>query len=388
MTRKRENIRIFLICSDRKLNMIAIILSLFFCVFIFAGNTDALPIDTEYNLSVSERYDDNVNYAENDAKKDFITTVSFSTSVSYYSKKRDLSGELVLEQDVLARYLQFNDHYQHLKLSYNEYINSRSSLNIEESFSHSEEVKDYSEGFGRINRRAGYFENNIYATYKYEISRLLEYEVVVGEDIENSSEEGVLDSFMHTFSSGIKWNLSSYTFFEFFYSFFMRYYNPGDRIEKQNVKLSLKHYFTETLYLKIGAGENVLNDDDISLSPYFTASFGGTLAKRADVYFSFLLDDKINQYVDDRFRAREFLISVDTMITPKVDLFTRFFYGDGHYLNTDRRDYVFGSDVALSYRLYENLSLRLSYSFTSVDSNVDNASFKKNVTSLSLNYKF
>ncbi|MBN2097698.1 MAG: outer membrane beta-barrel protein [Candidatus Omnitrophica bacterium] len=351
---------------------------------------DAEDLDVQVRANVSETYDDNITFAHQDAKKDFITSFSLGTDLKYEQKMRSLSLAANIFQQLFADCSDFNNTSQDLSLDYKQELSKYARLSLLNRFSHSYEPRSFEDAFGRSGGRYSYYRNRFSLGYIKDISKQLSVGARYANELNEISREDLADSYLNNFGLDATYFLSSNNILSGSYDFSNRNFNPGSSASTNSLATGLRHYFTEQLYFDGRAGLDIINSffEKSYTKPLIFAALTSDIDETAQASLSFSQQYTTTSYTQDLFKQWRLSAALNKQLFKRLNCALSAFYGEGEYVSSSITDELNGASCSLRYDLNEQLTGTLSYSYTSVDSNLNTREYSKNRISLRLSYDF
>jgi hypothetical protein len=360
-------------------------------VIIFtAGDLHADEFEVKVRAAAKQLFDDNINYSEKNRNTDFISTLSAGASLNYEGKRTQAEFAADVTQQLYWDLTENNNTSEHLSLVLNHQLTKYDSIQITDTFTHAYDPGSFDEQFGRVSGRYSYYSNQFGLGYMREFSEQLSAKVNYGYDVETTSREDLFDSFVNRVSLEGSYALSSKSIMFTTYEYHNRELESVGNASVNTFGGGWRQNFTEQLSLEGRAGIDLIdsyNGEELT-EPMWKLTLIDRLTETHSAILSFTQRYSTNAYTDDIFNSWRVSGGITSQLSKKVLGSATAFYGRGEYDSTGIEDNLFGGQAALSYDLYKNYNLDLSYSYSQTTSNLNSREYRKNVVFLGVSGAF
>ncbi len=337
-------------------------------------------------VSVGEIYDDNVTFADQNEKEDFITMAGLGLGVKYEGKTRSLDVLASVSNQTFAKNSDFNNITENLLLNFKNEFSEYDRISLMNNFSHSDaplfnQGQDFfDDQFGRSNGRFEYFKNKLNLAYTKDISKQLttiaKYDSQV--DLFSGSSTDFRNSFLNKLGLGAEYLFSSTTTSLFSYDFTDRRFEGGADASINEITAGVRQYITKKMYFEGRAGANFVNsfDDENITKPVIRTSL--SYQKGADILarLSFEKKHDTSPYEEDIFDNWRTTASVTRQLLERLKCSLSVFYGEGEYISANSEQKFLGMNSTLLYDITRYLKGNLTYTYS--DSDFEDSGYTRN----------
>jgi len=343
-------------------------------------------------VSVSQKYDDNITFASDNKKSDFITTIALGLGLDYQTKLQSLSlsGKLDVNQQLFMKENEFNNLSQSFTLNYTKEFSPYTRISFTNSFDHKEEPRSFEDEFGRTDGRYSYCLNTAGFTLTKDFSKQLTCRLNYSNQIYKVNRADLSDSYLNKIGVSADYYLSSATILLSSYDFSYREFDPGDSSYTNSLSGGVRRYLTPKLYVDGRVGVDSISgyNDKTFTESFFSSSLTGDLDEVTQAKLSFLRQSSTNAYTQDVFNNWRFSGSFNRQLSNKVKFLLTAFYGKGKYDSSSVEDTNLGISAGLDYDLSENLTGFVRYGYSEKNSTNKTNEYKKNTISIGISRFF
>lgn len=348
-------------------------------------------MDVEITPRVSQSYDDNITYASENERDDFITDLTLGLSGKYEGKLDMLRLGASISHHIYNKYSSMDNTDQTFDAMYFRELDKYQRIRISDSFTHAEDPASFEDAFGRSSGRYAYYTNDLNARYYRDITSQLSGTLRYGNSFTEYSTSTHVDSFANSIGGGLEYAVSSADLFLIDYGFNRRDYDQSDNyITANTITGGMRHFFTKQLYIEPVAGFTYIESSDgynetnpsvsVSLVEELNETTTNTLVYSRESTSS---DD--SQYIFDSWR---FSANVSKQLYERLKGTVSAFYGEGEYKRLGITDELQGLSLSAGYDLTEDMQLTARYSYSQTESNVRSREYERNYVSLGLSMTF
>lgn len=365
-------------------------------------------------VSLRETYDDNIAFSKEDKLEDFITYAGFGLGMNYEGKIRTfkLTGEIT--DQIFAKQPSQNNITQYLNLNFTNEFSKRDRISLSNSFSHfeapsSSDTGYFSAQFGRTAGRFEYFHNMFDLTYSNDVSKQITCFVKYANEVNAfpgaSTDDSFLgasrqDSLLNKLGVGMSYAFSpTDTIFSFSYDFTNIAFENDIDATIHTIGPGVRQFITKKLIFDGGAGVDLINsyDDQNMTKLYVQSMLTYIIEEKTQAMLSFRKKYSTNPYYVNIFNSWFVSASLTRKILKRLDGSLSAFYGDGKNIPTNfegenvssnLEQEFFGMSASFSYQISKHLKGGFAYTYSQLDSNVENSGYSKNTVILGLSAKF
>lgn len=347
-------------------------------------------VDIKPRASLTTAYDDNVNFSNNDAKEDFVTTLSVGLDVGYEGKTQSLEVTGDIKQQLYAKESGFNNMSQDLRINFQKELSKYDRLSLKNRFTHAEEARSFDDNFGRTSGRYSYFLNKFDAEYTRDISKHVSLLGRYGNESYNASREDIRDSFMHRMGFDVNYIKSSATFFLLGYDFVTRKFDGGGTSNVHTIATGFRHFLTNQLYADARVGVSFVEgfDGSNTSEPNIVLALTSDFNETDSLSIAYRKTSMPSSFEADIFDSWRVAISLKQQLLERLKTVVSVFFGEGEFKAQSITDKQTGVSARLSYDLNKDVQTFLSYIYSHVGSNIDTRSYDRNLISIGATLRF
>lgn len=359
-------------------------------IMFMAGDLYADDFEVRVRAAAKQLFDDNINYSESNRQSDFISTLSAGASLNYEGKRTQGEFSADVTQQLYWDLTENNNTSEHLSLALNHQLTKYDSIQLTDTFTHAYDPGSFEEQFGRVSGRYSYYSNQFGIGYMREFSEQLNVKINYGYDLDTTSRADLFDSYVNRVSLEGNYALSSKNILLGTYEFLNRELKPVGEATINTFGGGWRHNFTEQLSLEGRAGFDLIDsyNGEQFTEPMWKLTLVDRLTETHSAFLSITQRYSTNPYTDDIFNSWRVSGGMSSQLTKKIIGSASAFYGRGEYESTGVEDNLFGGQAALSYDIYKNYNLDLSYSYSQTTSNLNAREYRKNAVFLGVSGEF
>jgi hypothetical protein len=409
------------------ISVVAKVCLAFFFLFITSANAYEFPPYEGLNLKIegqiAENYSNNITFAsENEDRiEDLMTMLDLGMGIQYERARRVLGIEGSLNRQMRTKTWDIDNSSERIVVDFRNEFSEYDRVDLNITYSHTQVPGQLDEGlnasecrvledrFGReqvrqiypecdkfeeeFGRFTGKFDshNNI-ASLNYSRDFSDQYSISTGYSYSShwSPEEGTSDSNGNSVSFRINYGYSAITIFSLSYNFNENRYEEGGDISSQSGSIGVRRYITELLYFNARVGMNFSSSTE---NTEIEASFTGQTDEKTTSNIAFFKGDRISSDSEDIFRSWRVTGSLTRELLEDLRSSISGFYGQGKFISIDVTDSLLGGSVDLSYDFWsdqrgKNISGKMGYTYSDLDSTEEKRSYSRNGVTLGLTAGF
>ncbi len=340
--------------------------------------------------NVSETYNDNITYSNNDAMEDFITELSPGIKAAYEADTFYWTVNGTITQQIFAKNADFNDTAEALDIDFHRERSRVDRYSISNHFAHTYEMESVEKSIGRASGRYGYYSNLFEFKYERDLAQELTMNLIYDNELSKFSGSGPADSMGNRFTAEAFYQLNPATTLIASYQFLVRDFDPGDEIYDNLISVGARRKIGERLTAEARAGVDyiIAYGGDEYVKPRLTISLTQEIDEKnkAGIHFSKLYDS--TQYAEDLFNSWQTGAFWERELSERMACTASGFYGNGKYVGSGAKDTIFGGSLSSLYALNRNLKLNLGYGYSQVKSNEEEREYKQNKVSAGMKLEF
>ncbi len=342
------------------------------------------------NTSVAEIFDDNVTFAESQAKADLISLLSLGFGLKGEGRLGEASLDAGIRQRLFAKHSDFNNTEEELQLDWRGELSKHDRLSMKHSFVHADEPRSFEDAFGQTNGRYSYSRNRVNLAYTRDVAKQLSISGAYGNELYNASRDDLRDSWQHQAGAQADWILGAMTIARGRYEFSRRSFDPGGNATRHTTAAGVQQYLTSHLYAEAMAGVSLISAFDTAdtVKPMFLASLTHDVDERTKGVLSFTKETATTSSTARLFTSWRVSGDLRRQLSRRLNGEGSVFYGQGSYGAVDIEDHLAGADVGLAYELRPEMTGRISYAFSRLASNIGSREYDKNVVLVGLTAEF
>lgn len=399
----------------------------FFFLFIVSANAYEFPpyegLTLKLEGKIAENYSNNITYATDneDRIEDLVTMLDLGMGIKYDRARRGLGINGRLNRQMRTDSLDVENSSERVSIDFRNEFSEYDRISLNNTYTHTQvpglldeglnasDCKAYEDQFGRdqvrqifpecdkfeeeFGRFTGKFDshNNI-ASLNYSRDFSDQYSISTGYSYSShwSPEEGTSNSNGNSVSFKINYGYSAITIFSLSYNFNENRYEEGGDISSQSVAVGVRRYITELLYFNARVGKNFSSSTD---NMEIETSVTGEIDEKTTSDIAFFKGDRISSDSEDIFRSWRVTGSLTRALLEDLKSSISGFYGQGRFISVDVTDSLLGGSVDLSYDFWsdqrgKNISGKMGYTYSDLDSTEENRSYSRSGVTLGLTAGF
>ncbi len=361
-----------------------VLITLLFSSFAYSFQYKGLDIDMQG--TISEMYDDNLEFTKNDKKGDLITNLGFGVNIKYEGKRRSLGFTGQVNQGFNARFRDIKSSSQSLSLHFQNEFSEYDRITLADTFSHSQTPASFQEEFGRATGRRDSYSNSLSLNYSRDISEHLTGNISYNFSQSLFPEEGESNTSQH----GLGFNVTYAPDFAFGYSLSFNYAknNFGDALYNTGINITRRIYISKKSFFTGGLGfsGSEINNIHINIIASFTNEVKIDEGTSANIAFN--MGEQLSSEGGGVFRSWEINGNISREISWRLNGLLSLFYGQGTFSSTDITNTLLGANVSLSYLIWEDFNGTLTYSYSNSDSTGGTGGYTRNTITLGISKTF
>ena len=340
--------------------------------------------------SVAEIFDDNVTFAESQAKTDLISLLSLGLGLKTEGRLGEASLGADIRQRLFATHSDFNNTEEDVRLDWRGELSKHDRLGIKNSFVHASEPRSFEDAFGQTNGRYSYSRNRFNLAYTRDVAKQLSISGTYSNESYDVSRDGLRDSWQHQAITQADWALGAMTIARGRYAFSRRSFDPGGNATRQTTAAGIQQYLTSHLYAEAMAGVSFISAFDAAevVKPAFLASLTHDVDERTKSSLSFTKEAATTSATAGLFSSWRVSGDLRRQLSRRLNGDGAVFYGQGSYGTLNIDDRLTGANVGLAYELRPDMTGRVSYTFSRLASNLHSREYEKNVVLVSVDAEF
>ena len=397
----RHSLKIFRTC------LWALLLTVFLCSA--APAFQYKDMDININAKIAEKYDDNIFFAKENKKRDFITTLGIGVNAKYQGRRRSLDFRGNINQRFNSEYSDIKNSSEDVGIDFRSEISRYDKVELNYSFNHFYAPESFEQELERTTARSETYDNRFNAEYSRDISEYFRVDMSYAYRQKNFSEEEKEDREDTSYNEiglELRYKPGIATTLLVAYGYEMNNFND-EKINRYTG--GLKYYITKRFYFDGRAG--------------WDESFSGT-ANRTRLHVNASLTNeidensvaKISYKQGERFDSEEGSISYNWQVRGELKRHllkqlsgsVSAFYGETEFEETKRTETpsgdpdsieikktntLLGVNAELTYEIQEDMRVKLLYTYADRDITIDGDSttdigYIRNTVTLSLTRSF
>ncbi len=378
----RYSLKIFRIC------LWALLLTVFLCSTVPAFQYKDMDINV--NATISEKYDDNINFSKENKKEDFITTLGLGVNAKYAGRRRSLDFSGNMNQRFNAKETDTKGSSENVSISFKNTFSRYDRINLGYEFNHFYYAETFEEELARATETiettetTETYDNRFHANYSRDFSEHFRVNAKYAYRQKGFSSEDKEDTSYNKVGVEVHYKPGIATTFLVAYGYEEN--NLGYKINRYTG--GVKYYITKRFYFDGRAGLNSSTSCDTSKS-------------RANISVSLVneIDEssvaRISYWQGEEFDTEEGRIlsnwraegGLTKNLLKKLNGSLSAFYGE----RTDEWDVtntLLGVNTSLAYEVQEETTLSLMGTFADMSSTDATREYIRNTITLSLSRSF
>lgn len=344
----------------------------------------------DYEITIrgdlTETYDSNVNFEKDNETDGFRTDAAISLGLNRAWRRATLSLNGSVTHGLYSEDRDIGTGSEYLSLSFGYEPSAYTTLQLSDTFRHSQEPGDFREEFGRIAGRFDSYVNSFSLGLTREIGKDFSATASYGNTIIRK-DEGT-DSDVQTAGIRLNYNYSIDKIFHFGYSYaFSKEGEEDSESSSHSIVFGAEKYFSQRLTLK---GEFSLgrNDSDDATTSSVHVSLNQELNKLTAVNLSFALYNSDITSGDSTSNNWQIDGNIRREISDKINGYANVFYGEGTFKDVGGKDKLFGIGGKIDYEVTQRLRGYLNYSFSRLRSTDETRGYSRHLVGLGASYAY
>lgn len=364
------------------------------CVFfLYACDGLCMPLgdmDVKLNARLSEYYDDNITYAEDNTVTDFVTRLSVGVNASLEGKLQAFESALNIAHEFYADHSQYNNTSEDLTARYNRDLTKFDRVALKDTFRHADEPSSFQEAFEAVPGRYQYYRNNFEINYTKDISQQFALSLVYANEGYWRSRTDLSDSFLNRWGLEARNAISSATILLFSYNYWIRSFDPGESAATNVLDAGLIQYITKQLYIDFNGGLDFISSytNEDYVRGHFSFSLTDDVDENTNARLSFIKRYETNSSTQDVFDYWQISGSLTHRLLERLSGNLSAFYGSGTYESLDITDDFTGVNTAFVYDFSSDIKGEISYFYAQTVSNHADREYAKNRVTASVRMSF
>lgn len=340
--------------------------------------------------SIFETYDDNVTYARDNTKSDYITTASVGLEATYEEKTRSLKLSGRISQQFFKDNSGYDNNSEDLSVEFRQEFSPYERISVTDSFTHAEEPRSFEDEFGRTAGRYSYYRNRLGAQFTKDVTREFSWAVRYNNEFTEYSRSDMSDSTYNRIGASAEYILAPKTQVSGFYDLSVRDFNPGEQAVINTLGAGCRQYFTSQLYLDGRTGFDFIHsyNDENYAKPFVSLELTQELDPTTRANIAYSKQYTTNASTQDLFDQWRFSAGWVNQLLPRLGIAFNGFYGEGTYKVINIKDEFQGASCGLLYEVSPEITATLMFSYSTTDSNTDDRDYDKNTVTLGLRASF
>ena len=373
-------------------NKIYFLSAIFLIALLIFLPVSAMAFQVDFPVGVSETFNDNINNSDGNEEYDFITTLQAGIMLTSDWRAHTLSFSTNVYQDIYSRDFEQSNNSQDAQINYNRPLSRRSSITINDTFSHYPEPRTYDYMFGVTGGRNTYYTNILSINYQRYFTRFLGFNAHYQNNFTWYTSNETPDSRYNLGGASINYDWSSYNSTSIQYEFTYTEYDTGEKIPLHTAMLGHRFNFTNQLYTNLGAGfDYTVTADGEERSPHFLVSLIDDIDRRNQLNITFTKNYTMTPYEDDVFEQWQVSCTFTRQIYDRLGGNLNAFYGEGEYITTGIENMLIGFSIGFNYIIREEINGSINYTYTQNDTytpDEPDTGYSVNTFSVSVNATF
>jgi hypothetical protein len=349
-------------------------------ILFFASISEAGSLDLDVMGTVSTAYDDNITLTDEDREKGVVSNLMAGLGLKQEGPTHLLDIKADVTQHLFWDQEEFNNVSTGLDLLFKKELSSSTRFRLTDTFSHSEEPRNFEDAFGRSSGRLNVIKNKAGLSLVHDLTSRVSGELHYNHALSAFSREDIEDSMVRNAGGEINYAYNSATIFKVLYDATQRTFENDADAVIFSPGIGLRRFFTEQLYLDLESGPDFIETFDGSslTKPRYSATLTNDVNENTQLSLTYEKKYTTTDYVQDIFDSWRTFVKATRKITKRVDAFLSAFYGEGEYINSDVTEKLCGAQAGIHYAISQNIRAGVGYSFTDSDSDNDINDYQKN----------
>lgn len=320
--------------------------------------------------AVSEIYDDNPTFINENEKLDTITNLTLGLAGKYEGKTQILEFMAHINQQIFAENHDFNNMSQDLRLMFSSEFSKYDRIRLENLLIHTDEPRSFEEAFGRIGGRYSYYRNRFNFNYTKDISKQFRIITKYANELNSASREDIKDSYLNKAGFEMDYFPSLATMLLCSYEFANRKFAHSEEASTHTIAVGIRPHITEHVYLdgRIGVDFiNPYNDQDYT-KQRILASLRSEINRNTGAGLSFSKQYSTVHYYEDIFDYWKTSAFLKTQLLRSLKCYLSGFYAEGEYVSLNIVDKFWGAKIVFTCDLTGKLKGEIGYAYSDSDS--------------------
>ena len=359
------------------------------CAFNFKGFDIKIK-----DINIRETYDDNVTYAKEEAKEDFITNLGIGIAALYEGKKDtfEVSGNVIHE--AFAENSIFDNTTQYITLGFKRELSQHDRVSLKNAF-YNDVTPLFFEGpsFSANKQASGripYYKNRCSVDYARDVSRQLTFKVKYASDVDAFETKTFLDSFVNKAGLEANYMLSGTTILLTTYDFSNRQFEDKQNASINTIAQGLRQYITKKLYFDIGGGLDFVDSykEDTFIDPVILSALTYDMGDNTQFRLLFNKKDDTKPFDQQISSYRRTALSVTRQMSERLGGGLSLSYDDVKSVPANFEQKILNASSSLIYDINRNLKGRFTYTYSEAVSSGETSGYTKNTVLLGLEATF
>ena len=359
-----------------------------FLIIFSASSVSAIQykgLDIKINTSIAEMYDDNITYAKEKKKEDFITTLGLGLNTKYEGRRRSLDFSGQMNYRFNARYKDIRNNSESFNINFKNEFTRYDLVNLRYSFNHSYAPGSFEEELDRTTGRRETFENRFNADYTGNISEYFKFDTRYMYRLKEFSEKNRRDSSLNRIAFDIKYKPGIATTFLLTYAYERN--NVNNEINRYAAGIT--HYITDRFYFNGRTGWDQSFSGDTKKSRLnINTSLTDEIDKNSVASISYNKSEEFNSEEGDISSKWNVRGSFKRQLLKNLKTSLSGYYGESTFNISEVTHALLGVNLSFSYEPWEDMHVNLLYSYSDLDSINGSRGYTRNALTLSLDRSF
>ncbi|MFH1692078.1 MAG: outer membrane beta-barrel protein [Candidatus Omnitrophota bacterium] len=371
-----------------------ILFSVFAVIFsVSARNGFCAPVgggELKLDARLSEYYDDNITYADDNAVSDAVSRLSVGLKAGVEGKLEAFVATLNVSHEFYAQHSMYDNTSEDFSARYNRELSKFDRVVLKETLRHADEPSSFEEAFETTPGRYQYLRNNFEVSYIKDISSQLALSLTYANEGYWRSRADLSNSFLNRWGLEGRHAVSSATILLFSYNYLIRSFDPGTSAKTNDLSAGIIQYITKQLYLDINGGLDLIssyNNEDY-VRGHFSFSLINDVDENTSARLSFYKRYEANSSEEDLFNNWRISGALTHRLLERLSGTLSAFYGSGTYETTDITDNFTGVNTAFVYDFAPDIKGELSYFYAQTSSDRADREYTKNRVTASVRVSF
>lgn len=345
------------------------------------------------DITMGEKYNDNITYDHKKAKEDLITNAGLGISALYEGSKNTLEVAGHVYQEVFAKNSDLDYTSQDININFKRELSQCDRISISDVATNTV-LPLWFEGTASSARLRGvgripYYTNRFTTNYDRDVSRDLTVNIKYANDVD------VIDS--NSFSDSSMNNIGLETMYEFgtkrlyfLYNFSDRLFADGKNASINTIRPSFRQYFSTKLHATIGCGTDFVDTyyGDKIIRPNIESYITYHMNENNHLYLNFYKRCETNPW-DDQIRSLWCTtVTFKRQMSERIECVFAVYYTDTRNIPDNFSGQYTFAKPEVTYSINKNLKGSLRYEHLIADTNNDPSDFHQNIVSLGLKAEF